>query len=417
MQHSLDVYLHGIFAGKLIQSSADEYAFQYDPTYVEEKRQALSVSLPLSDAIYKGQSVKAYFSGILPDDVVRRKIARYLGVSEKNTFSLLETVGGECAGALSLFPEGKGPSTLSEYTEEPIDEVNLKDLLSLLEERPLLAGEEGLRLSLAGAQEKIALKVYNDQYFLPLGDTPSTHIIKPLIKGISESVYNELFCMRLAKSAGFDVPFVDVKDTHGVPYFIVERYDRSVMEGKVIRLHQEDFCQALGVMPEHKYEREGGPSIMTCMDLIRGSIHMPAKYLLDFQKRLIFNFLIGNADAHGKNYSILYREPNKPTLAPVYDVLSTACYKTLSKKMAMKMGGKYDPNYIMLKNWHSLVPDTNLAQKTLEKTLKKISEKVLDEAVTLKEKLTQEGKKSDIYDRIISIISSRRNNIIEGINP
>lgn len=350
----------------------------------------------------------------MPDDIVRIKIARYLGISEQNSFSLLESVGGECAGALSLYPEDITPSEVKNHDQKPITDGQLKDILCLLDERPLLAGEKDLRLSLAGAQEKIALQVIDNQYFLPVNGSPSTHILKPMIKGINESVYNEFFCMRLAQLLSFSVPNVDVGMAQDLPYFIVERYDRVIDKNTIQRLHQEDFCQALSVMPQMKYEREGGPNINQCMNVIREKFNAPAKDLIDFQKRLIFNYLIGNADAHGKNFSILYREKNQPELAPIYDVLSTDCYENLSKKMAMKIGGQYNPNYITLKNWYSLIPDTKLAQNSFKKTLLNFAEGTLRTAIDLKEKLKNQGYKSSIYDQIIRVISKRKQIILEG---
>ncbi len=410
MSRILDVYLHGIFAGQLIQNDSGGLSFSYDESYVSENHALLSLSLPLRIEIFEGDIVRAFFSGLLPDDIVRHRLARYLGVSEKNPFSLLEAIGGECAGALSLYPQGQTPPETSQNDAEILDDKKLQEILDLLKRRPLLAGDDGLRLSLAGAQDKIAVGLHDDQIALIRGTSPTTHILKPVISDIKDSVHNELFCMRLAKLVGIDVPDAQIRTVNDMPYFLVERYDRVHDDGAIKRLHQEDFCQALSIMPDVKYEREGGPSFARCQDVLREASAKPAADQIALLERLIFNYLIGNADAHGKNFSLLYKG-NKPELAPAYDLLSTAVYPDLSAKMAMKIGGKYKPDDVFLRHWHRLIPDTAAAKKNLEKQLINISRKCRDKAQHLKIDLKTQNISSCIFDDICKVINKRAKHI------
>ncbi|MCH2037839.1 MAG: HipA domain-containing protein, partial [Rickettsiales bacterium] len=177
-------------------------------------------------------------------------------------------------------------------------------------------------------------------------------------------------------------------------------------------IHQEDFCQALGIAPEIKYEREGGPNIAACQDVIAKHAARPAANQIKLLNILIFNYLVGNADAHGKNFSLLYKG-KKPELAPAYDLLSTAIYPDLSEKMAMKIGGKYKPKDVFLRHFHRLVPDTKAAQSAMNRQIKTMTEKMMDAAPSLKESLINDGLASDVFDEIIATIEERAKRLIE----
>lgn len=412
MNRILDVYFNNLLAGKLIQNTSGILSFQYEANYAgNENAHTISISLPIRLEVYEGDKVKAFFSGLLPDETIRYRLARYLGISEKNAFAMLDAIGGECAGAVSLYPEGQPPPKATESDIEILDDQKLHKILDLLKKCPLLAGEDGIRLSLAGAQNKIAVGIKNGQIVLIKGTTPTSHILKPVLTDIKDSVHNELFCMRLAKLIGIDAPHTEIRWLENTPYFLIERYDRiQGTDGFIQRLHQEDFCQALGIMPELKYEREGGPSVSKCLEILQTNSGQPAADCLALIKRVIFNYLIGNADAHGKNFSFLYKD-SLPSLAPAYDLLCTTVYSDLSPKMAMKIGGTYDPNYVFLRYWHRLVSDTAAAKKNLEKDLMQMSNHCLQKSSELKLKLADEGITSTIFDDICTIIKNRANHI------
>lgn len=414
MSRLLDVYLKDVLVGKLCQDNTARLFFTYNVDYLKSDGLPISISMPLQEKPFEDNIVRPFFSGLLPDDIVRQRLARYLGLSEKNPFSLLEAIGGECAGALSLYSDGER-AQVSEQEVEILDDQKLSEILNLLKSRPLLAGDDGLRLSLAGAQDKIAVGLKNDNICIMRGTTPTTHILKPSVSDIEDSVHNELFCMRLANMVGIETPNVDIKFVNGMPYFLVERYDRVKGPKGIIRLHQEDFCQSLSIMPEQKYEREGGPSIEECLELISENSLMSADDSIFFLERIIFNYIIGNADAHGKNYSFIY-EDKGVRLAPAYDLLSTAIYPELSNKMAMKIGGKYKPMDVYVAHWYSLTKEAVSSQKDMNKRLKRLSMNCLAQADLLKKQLNDNGVVSPVFDKIIAVMQSRVRHIVSQMN-
>ncbi|MBU4121905.1 MAG: HipA domain-containing protein, partial [Proteobacteria bacterium] len=271
----LEVYLHERLVGYLWLDERQRFIFQYDSAWMDRPGSiALSLALPLQKEPYADDLARPFFANLLPEAEVRRVISQRLGISEKNDFILLKKIGGECAGAVSVLPEGNFPQDKPGYRE--LDESELHKIVAELPRKPLMAGERGIRLSLAGAQNKLPIYIENDRIFLATGNLPSTHILKPPIPGLEGTVMNEAYCMILAGKIGLQAPEVTIRrglDT----LFIVKRFDRErTPDGKVVRIHQEDFCQALGVLPEQKYESEGGPALSQCFDLINRSSISPA---------------------------------------------------------------------------------------------------------------------------------------------
>ena len=414
MSRVLDVYLHNDLAGKLVQTSSGQLSFSYYSAYLTQKKPALSISLALQSAPYMGKTVNAFFSGILPDSITRQRLAQYLGVSDKNAFALLEIIGGECAGAISLYPEGMTPQQSNKEDIEVLDDQRLHEILTLLRRRPLLAGDDGLRLSLAGVQDKLAVGVKNGRILLIKGNSPTTHILKPLIGDIQESVHNEFFCMQLADEIGINVAKTQMGFLMGTPYLLVTRYDRIIQPNHIQRLHQEDFCQALSIPPEIKYEREGGSNLKQCQALIKQYSIRPALDQIELLKRIIFNYIIGNADAHGKNFSLLYQR-SKPELSPAYDLFCTAVYPELASKMAMKIGTEYKAEAVFDRHWYGLVPNTAVAKRNLKKQMMEMALSCQKLSVKLKNRLNNEAIQSPIFDCIIKVIEERSQLIIERL--
>lgn len=410
MNRELNVFLSDVKVGVLSQTRGGALSFQYDAKYIDGNNMAISLSMPVSQAAIEDGITRAFFSGILPDENPRKNLALFLGVSEKNAFGLLEAIGGECAGALSVRPID---FLAKEETQDPeiLDDTRLKEILEIIKRRPMLAGQDGVRLSLAGAQDKLAVGYIGGKVAIMKGNVPTTHILKPMIEGIEDSVQNELFCMRLAKAMGINVPNASIIYVDDVPCYLVERYDRITIGGITTRVHQEDFCQALGIAPELKYEREGGPNVEASLNILRQNSAKPAADIIQFIQLLIFNYLIGNADAHGKNHSLIYNG-RKPQLAPAYDLLCTDIYPNLSKKMAMKIGGKYDPETVHLRHWHQLVPDTIVAKRNLEKTLLDSANQILPRAKAVISSFTTDNPSSGVFDQILSVIGARAKHII-----
>lgn len=386
MPRTLDVYLRRNFVGQLIQDKNGQLAFLYAGGWLNNPNAVpLSHSLPLRKEKFNRNECRGFFAGVLPDESKREIIAKNLGISARNDFAMLERIGGECAGAVTFVPEGqKLPERNDRY--RPLSSEKLAEILKMLPRRPLMAGEDGIRLSLAGAQDKIAVHVHDQQISLPLGGAPSTHILKSAIEHFEGVVFNEALCMKLAHAIGLQTAKAEVGRVENIDYLLIERYDRSVLKEpggaeNLEREHQEDFCQALGIIPENKYQNEGGPSLKQCFDLLRGLSSAPVIDLQHLLDAVIFNFLIGNHDAHGKNFSLLYGSQKR--LAPLYDVLSTAYYPDLSKKMAMKIGGEYASEKVGPKNFDQLANEAGLAKPMVKRRVREVAETVLSKTPEL----------------------------------
>ena len=340
----LDVYLCDRLVGALERSERD-VTFRYLPEYLADvSRAVVSSTLPLSDRIYEERDVMAFFSNLLPDEGVRRRIAEILKLSPDDTFGLLRMIGGDCAGAIAFWEPGCKPQRPNDPVYRELSEDEADALLRNLGTRPLGIADDFRGISGAGAQDKLIACLRDGRILLPLHGTPSTHIFKPGIERFPQSVYNEHFCMKLSARCGFETAACEILHVGSNDYYVTTRYDREVSDGTVRRLHQEDFCQLLRCRPEVKYQDQGGPSVVECAKLLQ-EMRLPGTDVLSFVDRVVFNFLIGNGDAHGKNYSVLYRG-NRPRLAPQYDLICTTVYPAIARKMAMKLDGKFEFRWV-----------------------------------------------------------------------
>lgn len=405
MTQTLSVYLLETRAGILHLDTQRRFVFQYDQDWLESDQAIpLSLQLPLQANAFNDDRARPFFANLLPESELRRVIARKLGISEQNDFALLEAVGGECAGAVSLFPDDVQPDARPEYRQLTDHELN--QLIEEMPGRPMLAGETGIRLSLAGAQNKLPVYFDGQQISIPMGGIPSSHILKPPIAGIPHSVENEIFCMRLAGQLGLPVPAVQILQK-AQPLYLIRRYDREPdSSGGLLRIHQEDFCQALGVTPEAKYEIEGGPGLKDCFNLLREYSIQPAadiSLLLDWT---IFNFFVGNADAHAKNISLLLTDKG-PRLAPFYDLMCTAVYPQFAKRMAMKTGNENRPDWIIERKWQTFAEEVGVGFRLVQKKLDDVSKTILDGAEQVANQLRGQCGDCDFYNEIIGVITMR----------
>ncbi|MDE3137089.1 MAG: type II toxin-antitoxin system HipA family toxin [Acidobacteriota bacterium] len=385
MAKTLDVYLTEDLVGHLIQDDSGQMVFDYAASWLEKAgATALSVSLPLREERFTQKECRGFFAGILPEEGKREIIARNLGISAGNDYAMLEQIGGECAGAVTFVAAGQAlPERDYRYRELSVGE--LAAILKELPKRPLLAGEKGIRLSLAGVQDKIAVRLEGDEISLPLGGAPSTHILKPGVERFPGVVLNEALIMNLAAAVGVPAAKVETRTVEGMEYLLVERYDRRrrQSDGRTVldRLHQEDFCQAQGIPPELKYQKEGGPSLKRCFELLREVSAAPVIDLANLLDAVIYNCLIGNNDAHGKNFSLLYHgagtADQEIRLAPVYDVVSTIFYPELSKDLAMKIGGEYSSERLMPWNFEKLAGEAGLARLMVKRRVPELAEAVI----------------------------------------
>jgi serine/threonine-protein kinase HipA len=374
MAHDMGVWLFDRPAGTL-SLLGGRLSFQYRPGWLARpKAVALSQSLPLRPEPFDDHECRAFFAGLLPEGRLRRLIAQQYQVSSQNDFALLHAIGGECAGAITFVPDGQPVATALQAAVEWLTEQQLMALLDELPRRPMLAGRNGIRLSLAGAQDKLPVVFDGQRIGLPKGGQPSTHILKPAIASVEDSVINEGFCLALAQAVGMPAAkaqFLPVDDRH---VLLVARYDRlEDADGRLVRIHQEDFCQALGVVPEMKYQNEGGPDLKSCFDLLRKATRPSALQVLRLLDAVVFNALIGNHDVHAKNFSLLYAGA-APTLAPLYDMLSTAVYDHLTPKMAMKLGSKYKLSEVQARHWAQFADAAGLSKAQTRKRVLRLAQ-------------------------------------------
>ena len=391
--NNLIVYLNAERVGTLEQDDSGLMQFSYNQAWLEKPgAMPLSRSLPLQSDMFSGKKARPFFAGILPEEGPRKKVAEILGISDINDFAMLERIGGECAGAVSLFPEGVAPTDPKNARNRELTEPELRQLIAELPNRPLMVGTDGLRLSLAGAQDKVPVIVRDNRLSLPLDGTPSTHILKPEPDRFPGLAANEIFCMTLAQAVGLNVPNTEYRLIGKKSCILVQRYDRTTDDGgSTIRLHQEDFCQALGFPPERKYQAEGGPMLSDCISLLRDWSTAPVLDIPSFINGLIFNVLIGNADAHGKNYSLLYSGGER-RLSPYYDLVSTLAWPSLSKNLAMKIGGCESVNAFTMGDWKRMAKKAGLGWPMIRERMAQICHRVLNE---LGEVQTQTAEYSD----------------------
>jgi serine/threonine-protein kinase HipA len=312
-------------------------------TYTDEALDAfepgtplLSWSMPLTGTRYSQGTVKPFLDGLLPEGYARLVIAADRGLVADDTFGLLSVLGRDSAGALIIVPDGEVPGEPTTATAPPLTDEELLGLVSRLRVAPL-GVDERVRLSLAGVQEKLVLTRRPDgAWGRPVDGIPSTHILKPAIPAYPHTVENEAFCMRLAMHLGLPVAGVEVVNVQGRELLVVERYDRVLHgDGRVDRIHQEDFCQALLVRPDRKYQELGGPSLAKIAQVVGVAVGSDALEAL--LRAVVLNVLIGNADAHAKNFSLLHLPDGTMQLAPLYDLVSTLSYPELDPGLAMSI--------------------------------------------------------------------------------
>ena len=349
----LNVFLNGRIVGQLLREASGAISFVYDDAWLAwENTLPVSLSLPLREDRYVGAPVMAVFENLLPDnEPIRSRIAERVGADGTDAYSLLSSIGRDCVGALQFLPDGEEPEALDKLNGEERSEDEIAALLKDLDVTPLgIRRENNFRISVAGAQEKTALLFHDGRWIEPTGTTPTTHIIKPQIgklpngMDLTNSVENEYLCLKLMEAFGLRVAKVQMASFADEKALVIERFDRLwVRDGRLIRLPQEDLCQALSVPSTRKYQNEGGPGIAEIIDVLRGSDE-PTQDRMDFFKANVLFWLIGATDGHAKNFSIGLLPGGRFRMTPLYDVLTvqpTVDTRQIERKdfrLAMRMG-------------------------------------------------------------------------------
>lgn len=327
----LRVYQNSRLVGHLRREPGGALLFHYAEEWLaRDTAFPISLSLPLRDDPWKGEPVAAVFENLLPDsDALRRRVADRVGAGGYDAYHLLAAIGRDCVGALQFIADdADGPDDHQPLAGEVVDGAAIERLLKNLAFAPLgLSREDDFRLSVAGAQEKTALLRHEGQWIKPLGTTPTTHILKPPIGhlsnglDLSDSVENEFLCLRLLHHLGLPVTRVEIMAFGDTRALVVERFDRAWIDGRLIRLPQEDCCQALSVPPARKYQSDGGPGLVEIATLLQGGDNPAADLATLFKAQLAF-WLIGATDGHAKNFSLFLHPRGGYALTPLYDVLT-----------------------------------------------------------------------------------------------
>ncbi|MEN3974299.1 type II toxin-antitoxin system HipA family toxin [Emcibacter sp. SYSU 3D8] len=358
--------------GILERTSGGGLSFAYDPDWIREGF-AISVSMPLVKDVYPIDVATPWFANLLPEEPQLEMIGQILGRAAGDTYGILEEIGRDTAGALSI-GDAKKPES-GRY--QALDEHDLAAAIRRLPQRPLLIGDEGVALSLAGAQSKMLVAVIGGRVMLPINGAASTHILKPANDRLYASVANELMCMRLASAVGIPTPEAAFGRAGDQRYLLVRRYDRSIaQDGRVTRRHQEDFCQALGRYPTEKYQASGGPGLQQLFEVVVHHSAAAARDRLTLLDMVIFSCCIGDTDRHAKNYSLLLDDRGW-RLAPHYDAMTSLIYSNITRNMAMKIADNSRAEHLQRRHWENFAQAVGLAPAATVRRVEALAESVL----------------------------------------
>lgn len=415
----LVVLIAGKRAGTLERDARGHLRFSYDETWrAAADAIPLSLSMPLTATQHEHRRVEPFFRGLLPDnEQVLTRWARRFQVSARNAFALLAHTGEDLPGAVQLLP----PSRVDAYREAKIAWLSAKQIgerLRRLEEDPSagrLDADEG-QFSLAGAQPKTALLKWNGRWGIPSGRAPTTHILKPPTGTFDGHAENEHFCLTLLRRLGAAAARTEVQRFDGEVAIVVERYDRVMPVGagrgpaSIVRVHQEDLCQALGRPPELKYQATGGPGPREVVDLLRTVSSKPEEDIARFVDALIFNWLIAGTDAHARNYSVLLGAGGQVRLAPLYDVASALPYPEMNAerlKLAMKVGDKYRLRHIGPHEWAAACKLLRLNREEVFSRIAEMAAVLPEHVEAVRAETTRAGMKHAIIGRLSKALTAR----------
>lgn len=353
----LPVYFEDRLVGRIEHESAG-LAFSYATDWLDDDTGfAISLTMPLDRATYGPETATPWFANLLPEDRQLERVGRLLGRSQGDVYGLLEEIGRDTAGALSI----GAPEPADQGRYRPLDDGDLAEIMDRLPERPLLAGEGEVTLSLAGAQTKLAVAVFGGRVHLPLRGAASTHILKTASERLYASVENELLCLRLAERCGLVVASAAMETAGGQPYLLVERYDRDLTGAEPVgRRHQEDFCQALGRYPTEKYERDRGPGLADLFEILDRHGAQPARDRLALLDLTIFACCVGDTDRHAKNYALML-STGGPRLAPGYDMMTALLYQGVTRNLAMRIADQSRAEHLERRHWERFAHAVGLA--------------------------------------------------------
>ena len=419
----LNVFLNGRLVGLLRRESTGAIDFQYAREWLDwENTFPVSLSLPLREDRYIGAPVINVFDNLLPDsDQIRRRIAQKVGADGTDAYSMLSALGHDCVGALQFLPDGVDPGAVGDTAGRPVSDEEVSELIRNLTDAPLGVGEdEDFRISIAGAQEKTALLRRDGQWFKPIGTTATTHILKPQIGqlpngvDLSNSVENEYLCLKLMEGLGVPAAKVEIADFGGRRTLIVERFDRRwTRDARLLRLPQEDCCQALSVPPTRKYQSEGGPGMRQVINLLKGS-DTPDVDITTFMRANIIFWLLGATDGHAKNFGVFITPGGRFRMTPAYDVLTAqpsldaGQIRRKNFKLAMSVGKNrhYDVHGVMPRHFLQTADLAGVGLPTMRSIIEDLGEGAQRKAARVIEALPKDFP-VQLIDSVMAAISER----------
>ncbi|MGE3622790.1 MAG: type II toxin-antitoxin system HipA family toxin [Bdellovibrionales bacterium] len=402
--------------GRVRQDRRGRLKFVYDETWRGARgAYPLSLSMPLAASEHPHDVIDAFIWGLLPDnEQVLERWAKKFQVSARSAFALIAQVGEDCAGAVQFVRPERSDALMNAGPGDIdwLDEANVAARLKVLREdhsawrRPDDTGQ----FSLAGAQPKTALLLQDGKWGVPSGRIPTTHILKPPTGAFDGHAENEHFCLALAQTLGLPVASSTVMHFEDEVAFVTERYDRLVTDRGILRVHQEDMCQALGVPPTRKYENEGGPGVSTVVNFLQENSGAARDDVETFIDAVAFNWIIGGTDAHAKNYSILIGSGGRARLAPLYDMASILPYDDydmMKVKLAMKLGGKYRIRDISARSWDRLSDELRLNKEDVMERVCEMTSRLPEQAEAIGQQVREAGMTHPIIERLTARASDR----------
>ncbi len=413
----LNIFYEGKFVGTLSEDEEERLEFIYSDMWINNSDSfSLSLALKVKKKIYGHIDAKSFFENLLPEGEVKKILEKTEHENIQDEFNFLKKYGVDCAGAFVITEAGSIPKILKFKNKEISTDIIYKYLDEKQSLTSAMIYDEGGRFSLAGAQDKFPIIYKKNKMYLPLNGEPTTHILKPHVlyhKDTLDSPYNEYFCMKLAKTVGLNVPKVYLIDGK-YPLYLVERFDRHQVDGKTMRIHQQDFCQAQGITSKKKYEDEGGPTIIANYNLIKDNSVVPVKDLQQFLKWLWFNLFIGNHDCHSKNLSFLSSLEGL-RLSPFYDLLCTTIYKGLTNKFSYSIGKQFKWFDLKERNIEALAEKLGINFKVLfaegRDVIAKLSLELNEEISKFEEEFPKVKTAREISKEIYKRVDHLKNNI------
>lgn len=409
---------------------ADKLSFHYESAWRSKASSyPLSLSMPLSKSTHDHEVVEAFLWGLLPDNSsILEKWGRRFQVSPRHAFKLVSWVGEECAGAIAFIRPDRLDSWVGTQSDRKIKWLNAAQLgeriqLLVNDHSASRTSEDQGYFSLAGAQPKTALhydsRRKRNKWGVPEGNVPTTHILKPTIGVFDGFAENEHFCLALAGELGLRVADSEVQMIGGTPVIVVERYDRIRTPAEVLRVHQEDMCQALACPPQNKYQKDGGPGPFEIVQLIRERSSRSRDDLNRFLDAMIFNWLIANTDAHAKNYSLLLAGQGQVRLAPLYDLISSLPYPEIARdrrsKFAMKVGGKYRVGEIAGRQWRKLSQELALGESDVLARIEGMGNRMGEAVKTVADRVEATGLRHAVIEELRAAIPARATRCLETL--